>query len=205
MLRVGLTGGLASGKSFVGGQLQQLGCYLIKADDLGHEVLMPGAEAYDAVLAEFGPDILDADGAIDRRRLASVVFSAPERLARLNAIVHPAVRARAEQMHAAIASNETAAIIVTEAAILIETGSYRNYERLIIAVCRDEQQVERAMHRDGITREEAMARLRQQLPLAEKVKLADYVVDTSGDKASTIKRVREVYESLRAVEQRGRG
>lgn len=205
MLRVGLTGGLASGKSFVGGQLQQLGCYLIKADDLGHEVLMPGAEAYDAVLAEFGPDILDADGAIDRRRLASVVFSAPERLARLNAIVHPAVRARAEQMHAAIASNETAAIIVTEAAILIETGSYRNYERLIIAVCRDEQQVERAMHRDGITREEAMARLRQQLPLAEKVKLADYVVDTSGDKASTIERVREVYESLRAVEQRGRG
>jgi dephospho-CoA kinase len=201
MLRVGLTGGLASGKSFVGEQLKKLGCYLIKADDLGHAALEPGGEAYDATVAEFGPGILRQDGFIDRRRLASLVFNDPERLARLNSFVHPAVRARAQKMAEEWVAADPRAILVTEAAILVETGSYRNYDRLIVAMCSGEQQVERAMHRDGITREEALARLRRQLPLSEKVKYADFIIDTSGSKENTIQQTRHLYEAQRRIEE----
>jgi dephospho-CoA kinase len=199
MLSVGLTGGLASGKSFVGSQLAALGCVLIKADNLGHAVLEPGAEAYQEVIDEFGASILNPDSTIDRRRLASLVFDHPDRLDKLNSIVHPQVRARARALADEASARDPSAIIVTEAAILIETGSYRNYDRLIVAVCTDQQQIERAMHRDGITRDEALARLRCQLPLSEKVKLADFVIDTSGPKENTTAQTRVVYEALRSI------
>src|SRR5579862_1666979 len=106
MLRVGLTGGLASGKSFVGRALAGMGCLLIQADELGHHVIEPGAEAYDAVLQEFGREILDPGGAINRRRLAAQVFGRPERLKTLNALVHPPVRARAKRMEEEFAARE---------------------------------------------------------------------------------------------------
>ena len=199
MLRVGLTGGLASGKSFVGHALEEMGCLLIRADDLGHQVLEPGAEAYDAVIAEFGKGILDPDGCINRRRLAVEAFGSPERLAKLNSLVHPPVRARARKLIEAFARCEPNGIAVSEAAILIETGSYRDYDKLIVAVCGEQQQVERAMERDHLTREEVQARLENQMPLPEKVKYADYVIDTSGDKTSTLAQTRAVYESLRRL------
>jgi dephospho-CoA kinase len=186
MLRVGLTGGLGSGKSFVGKALADLGCLLIQADELGHAVIEPGAEAYDGVVAEFGREILNPDGTIDRRRLGAEVFGQPERLERLNALVHPPVRARTLKLIEAFAAREPNGIAVSEAAILIETGSYRNYARLIVAVCREEQQIERAMGRDHLTREEVLDRMRRQMPLEEKVKYADYVVDTSGTKERTL-------------------
>ena len=199
MLRVGLTGGLASGKSFVGRQLASLGCLVILADDLGHEVLAPGGEAYDSVLAEFGREILNPDGTIDRRKLAALVFDRPDRLEKLNALVHPPVRARTERMISEFEKAHPDGIAVSEAAILIETGSSRKYDRLIVAVCSEEQQIERAMARDHMTREDAIARLRRQMPLAEKVKYADYVIDTSGTKEHTIAQTRTVFEDLRKV------
>jgi dephospho-CoA kinase len=199
MLKVGLTGGLASGKSFVGRALEKIGCLLIKADELGHAVLEPGAEAYDAVVAEFGRGILDPEGRIDRRRLAAEVFNHPERLEKLNALVHPPVRARARKLMETFAQGAPDGIAVTEAAILIETGSYRNYDRLIVATCGEQQQIERAMERDRLSREEVLARLRRQMPLAEKIKYADYVIDTSGEKQSTLDQTRTVYEELRKV------
>lgn len=201
MLKVGLTGGLASGKSFVGRALESMGCLLIQADELGHAVLEPGAEAYDAVVAEFGRGILDADGRIDRRRLGVEVFNNPERLEKLNALVHPPVRARARKLMETFAQREPDGIAVSEAAILIETGSYRNYDRLIVAVCGEQQQIERAMERDRLTREEVLARLRRQMPLQEKVKYADYVIDTSGDKQRTLDQTRAVFEELRRVKK----
>lgn len=210
MLSVGLTGGLASGKSFVGNALAGLGCLLIQADELGHRVIEPGAEAYEGVIREFGPGILNPDGTIDRRRLAGLVFDRPERLEKLNALVHPPVRARARKMIEEFAGrfSDTAkdGIAVTEAAILIETGMYRDYARLIVAVCRPEQQIERAMARDHLTREEVMHRLSRQMPLEEKVKYADYVIDTSGTKDQTLEQTRAVYESLRSLnaEERNR-
>jgi len=201
MLKVGLTGGLASGKSFVGRALESMGCLLIQADELGHAVLEPGAEAYDAVVAEFGRGILDADGRIDRRRLGVEVFNNPERLEKLNALVHPPVRARARKLMETFAQREPDGIAVSEAAILIETGSYRNYDRLIVATCDEQQQIERAMERDRLTREEVLARLRRQMPLQEKVKYADYVIDTSGDKQRTLDQTRAVFEELRRVKK----
>lgn len=199
MLRVGLTGGLASGKSFVGRELGSLGCLLIKADELGHQVLEPGGEAYDAVIAEFGPGILNADGTIDRRKLGAIVFHQPERLAKLNSMVHPPVRARTQKLIDDFAKDHPDGIAVSEAAILIETGSSRRYDRLIVAVCSAEQQIERAMARDHLTREEVLDRLSRQMPLAEKVKYADYVIDTSGTKERTIDQTRKVFEDLRRV------
>jgi len=200
MLRVGLTGGLASGKSFVGGTLQQLGCSLIKADELGHEVIQRGGEVYDAVVESFGQEILAEDGEIDRRRLAARVFTHPDLLARLNAIIHPTVFRREDALTADIEAADPRAIVVVEAAILVETGSYTRFARLIVAACTREQQIQRAIKRDRVTREEAEARLARQLPLEEKIRLADYVVDTSGSKEDTVAQVHEVYRSLRSLQ-----
>jgi dephospho-CoA kinase len=199
MLSVGLTGGLASGKSFVGHALAGLGCFLIQADDLGHQVIEPGGEAYDAVVALFGRQILDPQGKIDRRRLATLVFADPQQLAKLNALVHPPVKARERALAAEFAREHPHGIAVTEAAILVETGSYKEYDRLIVAVCSPEQQIERSMERDGVSREEVLNRLRRQMPLEDKVKYADFVIDTSGSKENTLQQVRTVYESLRRL------
>ena len=199
MLRVGLTGGLASGKSFVGHALRDLGCYLIEADELGHQVLLPGAEAYSAVIATFGSEIVDQDGFIDRHKLADIVFGEPELLAKLNSLVHPPVFQRQEKAIAEIAHRDPAAIVVVEAAILVETGSYKRFDRLIVVVCRPEQQLERAMKRGAYTEEEVRARLSRQLPLEEKVRVADYVIDTSGPKEHTLEQVRALHSSLRSL------
>lgn len=199
MIRVGLTGGLACGKSVVGKTLEDLGCHLIQADELGHEVLLADGEAYRPVVAEFGGSILDDAGAIDRRKLASIVFADPAKLAKLSAIIHPAVGRLQRKITKEIAENDPDAIVVVEAAILVETGSYKNFDKLIVAACRPEQQVERAMQRDGHSREEVEARLGRQLPLDEKIRVAHYIVDTSGTRENTVEQTREVYRSLRSL------
>lgn len=201
MLRVGLTGGLASGKSFVGEALVELGCHLIRADQLGHEALLPGGEAYEGAIREFGSGILEPDGQISRRKLALEVFGYPERLAVLNSLVHPPVIRREEELAAGFAGRDPDGIVVVEAAILIETGSHERFQRLVLAVCRREQQIERAVHRDGLTREEVLARLARQMPLEEKRKYADYIIDTSGAKEETLRQVQETYNSLRSITQ----
>ena len=200
-MKVGLTGGLACGKSFVGEALAQLGCHLLQADRLGHEVLLPGGEAYAAVVSEFGPGVLDESGEIDRRALAAQVFDNPERLAVLNSFVHPPVQRREEEWLARVAQEDPHGIAVVEAAILIETGSYRRFDKLLVVTCDEEQQVQRSIKRDGATREEVLARLSRQMLLAEKRKFADFTIDTSGTKEETLRQTREVYESLRGIEQ----
>jgi dephospho-CoA kinase len=197
MTKVGLTGGLACGKSFVGQELARLGCLLIQADELGHEVLLPGGEAYDEVVREFGGAILAGSGEIDRKALAAQVFGAPERLARLNALVHPPVLRREDALIAGFAADQPDGIAVVEAAILIETGSYKRFDRIILVTCREEQQVERAMRREGAQLEDVKARLGRQMPLGEKRKYAHFVIDTSGEKEATLLQTREVYDALR--------
>jgi dephospho-CoA kinase len=199
MLRVGLTGGLASGKSFVGHALAELGCYLIEADKLGHEVMLPGAEAYEAIVRDFGDGVLKPDGHIDRRALSALVWEHPERLEKLNTFIHPPVRAREERRMAEIAQSDPQAIAVVEAAILVETGSYRNFDKLIVVTCTEEQQMERALRRGSYSKEEILARLSRQLPLKEKVRVADFVIDTSGLKESTLEQVQTVYKLLRSL------
>jgi dephospho-CoA kinase len=199
MLKVGLTGGLASGKSFVGNAFASLGCRLIKADEIGREVMQPGGEAFEPVVREFGPGILAPDGSIDRRRLASLVFDFPDRLAALNRLVHPPVIRRQDQQLNEIAARDPGAIVVVEAAVMIEAGTYRRLDKMVVAVCTEEQQVDRAMRRSGLTREEALARIRRQMPLEEKRRYADYVIDTSGTEEETLRQVQEVYNLLRSA------
>lgn len=201
MLRVGLTGGLASGKSFVGRTLAGLGCLLIQADELGHRVELPDGEAYSGIVREFGRDILDEDGSINRRRLGAIVFHDPQRLKLLNALVHPHVHARRRRLEAEFELTHPHGIAVTEAAILVETGSYKEYDRLIVAACSEEQQVQRALARDHLTREEVLDRMRRQMPLVEKVRCADYVIDTSGAKEDTVVQTQAVYDSLLSLDR----
>lgn len=200
MLRVGLTGGIACGKTFVGEELQRLGCLLVQADELGHEVLARGGEAREGVVREFGEGILDREGEIDRAALAARVFSNPDRLSLLNGLVHPPVVRREEEMVAAYAAANPHGIAVVEAAILIETGSCQRFDRMILVACSEEQQVERAMRRPGAAETDVRARISRQMPLAEKRKFADFVINTSGEKEDTLRQTRAVYEELRRIE-----
>ena len=200
MLKVGLTGGLACGKSFVGLGLAEMGCLLIQADQLGHEVMEPGEEAFDRVVREFGPEILGADGRIDRRALGAQVFGNPERLAALNALVHPPVLRLEEKLMAEFAARQPKGIAVVEAAILIETGSYKRFDKIILVTCDEEQQVRRAIKRDHLDEAEVRARILRQMPLSEKRKYADFVIDASGDKQHSREQTRRVYEALRRIE-----
>jgi dephospho-CoA kinase len=199
MLKVGLTGGLACGKSFVGEILRGYGCLLIQADELGHAVLAPGGEAYDDVVREFGREILDGSGRIDRRALGMRVFGVPGRLDKLNSLVHPGVFRREDQLMAEFAAREPEGIAVVEAAIMIEAGSYRRYGRIVLAACREEQQVERAMRRPGASEANVRARLSRQMPLEEKRRYAHFVIDTSGEKEDTVRQTSAVYEELRRI------
>jgi dephospho-CoA kinase len=200
MLKVGLTGGLASGKSFVGEALAGYGCLVVQADELGHAVLAPDGEAYDGVIREFGREILAGDGTIDRSALAARVFGDPERLARLNALVHPAVFRREDVLLAEYGARDAGGIAVVEAAILIETGSYARFHKLILVTCTEDQQVERALRREGAVESDVRARIASQMPLAEKRKYADFVIDTSGEKDETSRQTRAVYDVLRRIQ-----
>lgn len=199
MLRVGLTGGLATGKSFVAEELSRLGCHIIKADQLGHRVLEPGEPAYLPVILEFGAGIL-AEGRIDRKRLASLVFDDPERLEALNKIVHPLVFQLEDLRLQEIAAIDADAIAVIEAAILIETGAYRRCQKVILTVCTPEQQIARAMLR-GLSEEDVRARLSLQMPIEQKRQFADYIIDTSGTPDATVEQTRLVHTSLRSLTQ----
>jgi len=199
-LKVGLTGGLATGKTFVARALESLGCRLLQADEIGRQVMSPGGEAFRDIVAEFGPDILHVDGSIDRKKLASRVFGQPEQLAALNRLVHPWVIRRENEWMERVSAEDPAAILVVEAAVMVEAGSHTRFDKLIVVVCREEQQVERAVLRGDLNREEALARIRRQFPLAEKQKLADYVIDTSGSREETLEQVRKVFDSLRRIQ-----
>jgi dephospho-CoA kinase len=202
MLKVGLTGGLGCGKSFVAEELERLGCRVIHADRLGHEVLMPEGPAYGPVVELFGTAVLRADGEIDRARLASIVFEDSEKLVQLNAIVHPAVRQRENEIFASIAREDRHAIAVLEAAILIENNSYRDYDKLIVVWCDPGLQVERAMerdpHADSVT---VAARLANQIPVLDKRRYGDFLIETNGTIGDTLRQTQEVFAELVTIER----
>ena len=199
MLTVGVTGGYATGKSFVAGELERLGSKLISADKLGHEALLPSGEAYEPAIALFGSSIVGPDGYIDRKKLGHIVFADPALLAKLTAIVHPAVFKLEAKLTAKYAEQDPAAVVVTEAAILIETGRYKMFDRLIVTVCSPETQVARGMKRDRLSREDVMDRIRHQIPLEEKRRYAHYIVDTDAPKAETIAQVEVIFRDLKRI------
>lgn len=194
ILKLGLTGGLASGKSFIAAELERLGALIIRADQLGHEALLPTGPAYTPTVQYFGPAILTPSGEIDRSALAKLVFPDPEALAVLNSFVHPAVHAREAEL---FATTPPGSLVVIEAAILIESGSYRNLDKLIVAHCTESQQIERALSRPGATLADIRARLSRQIPLSEKLALADHVIDTSGTESATLRQTRDLFDTLK--------
>lgn len=199
MLRVGLTGGYATGKTLVAAELERLGCLVIYADKLGHQVLQPGGEAFEPAVRAFGPDILNASGTIHRKKLASLVFDSPELLEKLASFVHPAVFRLEQQILEKFAAEYPRGIAVLEAAILIETGHYARFDRLILTSCDEEKQIARGMKRDGLTREQVRARIANQMPADEKKRYADYVIDTNGPKEETAPQVRAIFGELKQL------
>ncbi len=198
MLKVGLTGGLASGKTFVAREFERLGCAVLQADELGHRVLAEDPDAVGDVVQAFGPQVLTPSRTVDRKALGALVFSDESLLAKLNSIVHPRVFVRIERFFLAVASRAPDSIAVVEAAIMIESGSYKRYDRLVLAACPRELQIERFVKREGATRQEAEARIARQLPLEEKRQYADFVIDTAGTKHETLRQVRDVHRRLLA-------
>lgn len=203
MLKVGLTGGYASGKSFVASHLERLGCHLIYADKLGHQVLEPGGDAYHPTVDVFGCGLLAADGRIDRKKLGSIVFGAPDLLKTLNGIIHPAVFRLEERELADWEAQNPFGIAVVEAAILIETGRYTMFDRLIVTACQQETQIARGMKRDGLSREEVLMRIGRQLPVEEKRQHAHYVIDTDGTEEQTAQQVKQVFTELKRLAEAG--
>jgi dephospho-CoA kinase len=201
-LLVGLTGGLATGKSTVSDLLRALGCVVLDADALAREVVEPGQPALAAIAREFGPEVLRADGTLDRKRLGAIVFADPERRQRLEALTHPAIRERYLVRLADLEAQGFEGIVVWDAPVMIESGGYRHVDRLVVVVTDAATQRARALGRDG-DRADAERKIASQMPLAEKARLADYVIDNSGDRAATEARTREVHAALLA-DLRGR-
>ncbi len=197
MLRAGLTGGIASGKSAVAKILRERKCRILDADKIGHAVIEPGEPAYDDVVREFGKEILVSDGRVDRSKLARVVFADRARLARLSQIVHPRVVDALDQEFKELTREKFEGVAVVEAALLVESNYYKNLERLIVVWCRPEQQLERLTHTQtgrGMSRAEAEQRIASQMPMEQKRALADDQIDTSG----TLEETRAQVDALAA-------
>jgi len=197
-LLVGLTGGIATGKSTVSEMLRQLGCEIIDADRLARDVVEPEQPAWKQIVAEFGGGVVTAEGALDRKKLGAIVFADPERRKRLEAITHPAIRARFQARLDELAAQGFAGIVVFDAPVMIESGNYKNMDRLVVVVTDDATQAARLQERDGTDEVEGRRKIASQMPLAEKAKLADYVINNSGAREATAAEVRRVFAALMA-------
>ena len=196
MLRVGLTGSIAVGKSFVTSVFADLGCRVLDADKTAREVVMPGAEGLAAVIREFGKQILSPDGTLDRARMASIVFADEEKRLRLNYLLHPFIIARQDEILREWEREDPNGIAIVDAALMIESGGYKRFDKLIVVHCRPEVQLERLMLRDKLTLAEAQRRIASQMPQEEKQRYADYLIDTSDGFEPTRERTAEVYKEL---------
>jgi len=204
-LLVGLTGGIATGKSTVAEVFRRLGCVIIDADGLAREVVVPGAPAHDDIVAAFGGGILRPDGTLDRQKLGAIVFAVPDAKKRLEAITHPRIRERFAEALAELEARDFAGIVIFDAPVMIESGNYTVMDRLVVVVTDAATQARRLTARDAVGAAEAEQRIGSQMPVAEKAKLADYVIDNSGDRETTIAEARRVHAALLAdLKARGR-
>ena len=199
MLKVGLTGGIATGKSYVLSVLGELGCDVLDADLTAREVVEPGQPAFHEIVAHFGREILAPDGKLDRVKLGAIVFNNAEQREKLNSIVHPKVYEVQAHWLAKVEDQNPDAIAIIDAALLIETGSYRRFDKLIVVHCEPQAQLERLMARNHLSREEAMARIASQMPSAEKLKYADYSIDTTLGFEETQRQVKVIFTQLKTA------
>ena len=206
MLRVGLTGSIAVGKSFVSGVLAaQEGCHVIDADRVAREVVAPGSVGLRAVVEAFGEGVLDADQTLDRARLGAVVFADEKQRALLNSILHPLIIAAQDEQLRRWEEQDPHGIGVVDAALMIESGAYRRFDQLIVVHCRPEIQLERLMKRDGLSRAAAERRIAAQMPQDEKKRYADHLIDTSEGFDQARRQTEAVIEALRGASVRREG
>jgi dephospho-CoA kinase len=197
MILVGLTGGIASGKSEVSRIFKKLGAYIIDADEIAHALLEPNTPTWKEVVKSFGTDILRSDQTIDRTRLGQIVFDDPGKLTVLNTILHPSVFAEKERRRKAIAHADPHAIVVFDVPLLIETKAHERVDKVIVVVADPKTQLKRLMERNGLSKQEAQKRIKSQMPLNEKTKYANYLVD-SGEPLSKMEiRIRQIFEELK--------
>ncbi len=208
MLTLGLTGGIASGKSAVGAMFVQLGAHLIQADSVAHQLMQPGHPVYDEVLRHFGSGILNPDRTINRPRLAEAAFGSSSdapgglspRVRELNAIVHPAVIEYENRWMADLARRYPGAIAIVEAALILESGGADRFDHLLVVTCHPDQRIQRFAQRLGISEDAARAevsrRMAAQISDEEKIKAADFVIDNSGSLQETERQVRTIFAAL---------
>jgi dephospho-CoA kinase len=203
VLKVGLTGGIAVGKSVVGEMFAALGVHVIQADEIAHQLMQPGQAVYQEVVSRFGSGILYPEGSVNRARLAELVFGAsdkPSRVQELNQIVHPAVILRQEEWMAEVGRRDPHAIALVEAALILEAGMAKGFDRLVVVTCQPEQRIERWAQRLKVDQEtarrEVTRRMAAQMPDEEKIKAADYVIDNSGSLDETERQVKTIYAEL---------
>ncbi|HEX8558688.1 MAG TPA: dephospho-CoA kinase [Pyrinomonadaceae bacterium] len=199
MLRVGLTGSIAVGKSFVSGLLAEMGCRVVDADALARRVVEPGAEGLRRVVGAFGEGVLRPDGTLDRAGLGRVVFADEAKRRLLNSILHPLIIAEQDALLRRWEAEDPRGVGVVDAALMIESGGHTRFDKLVVVHCRPEAQLERLMRRDGLAREEAERRVAAQMPQEEKLRHADFAVDTSGGFDDARRQTAEVYAALRRL------
>lgn len=202
MLRVGLTGSIAVGKSFVSSVLAELGCRVLDADETAREVVEPGAPALREVVAKFGPEVLQTDGSLDRAKVGALVFADASKRSELNAILHPYIIARQDERLRDCEAVDPRGIAVVDAALMIESGGYKRFDKLIVVHCSADVQLERLMSRSKLSRDEAEKRIAAQMPQEEKQKFADYLIDTSDGFDQARENTVEVYVKLRALSEK---
>jgi dephospho-CoA kinase len=203
LLKVGLTGGISSGKSVVGEIFSRLGAHVIQADVIAHELMQPGQAVYEEVVQRFGKGILNPDGSVSRPKLAEAAFGSDKnssRIEELNRIVHPAVIRKQDAWMEDVGRRDPGAVAIVEAALILEAGAGARFDRLVVVTCLPEQRVQRWANRAGVdeaaARREVTRRMSAQLADEEKIKAADYVVDNSGSLDETERQVRGIYVKL---------
>jgi dephospho-CoA kinase len=199
MLRIGLTGSIAVGKSFVLGVLAELGCRVLDADQTARETVVPGTPGLEALVLEFGTEILQPDGTLDRPRLASLVFADESKRQRLNSILHPFIIANQDEQLRRWELEDPEGTAVVDAALMIESGGYRRFDKLIVVHCRPEIQLQRLLARDAITPEAARQRIAAQMSQEDKKRHADYLIDTSEGFEPARIQTEAVYRELRSL------
>ena len=197
-LLVGLTGSIATGKSTVSRMFAHLGARVLDADLLAREVVMPGQPAYLKIVEEFGHQVVQEDGTLDRKALGAIVFAEPVRRKRLEEITHPAIAARQQRILSVLEEEALEGIVIWDVALLFETGGVAKMDRVVVVYADPETELARLIARDGMTEADARARIASQMPVAEKAKRAHYVIDNSGDRAHSERQVKAVYEALLA-------
>jgi len=196
MLRVGLTGSIGVGKSFVASVLSDLGCHVLDVDQTAREVVAPGTPGLRAVAQAFGNEVLHGDGTLDRQLVATLVFGNEKKRQLLNAILHPFILAEQDAIMRQWEKEDPDGIGVVDAALMIESGGYKRFDKLIVVHCRPEVQLERLMNQNGLSLEQATQRINSQLSQSEKRKFGDYLIDTSDGLDQTREGTAEVYKEL---------